>query len=479
MSHAHARDEYRRDQYRGDQYRGDQDRGDKDRGDQDPDDRDPDDRRRRTGAGVTPRLTMDWQRADRAATLREHSARFGPLRANAARRGNRDLLDQIAAAGLTGRGGASFPTAKKMRAVAAGRGPAVVVANGMESEPASEKDQALLARAPHLVLDGISVAATAVGAAEAHLCLSRTRGWLVDSVLAAIAEREQAGADRIGVAVHELPHHYVSSEETALVHWLNGGEAKPTSTPPRPFERGVGKRPTLVDNVETLAHVALIARYGAAWFREAGTGGGAGTMLTTVAGAVSRPGVYEVEAGTSVGDVLELAGLRERSEAVLIGGYFGTWHDLEVIADLPFTAAGLRPAGGSPGAGVLFALPAGTCGLAEAARIMRYLASQGAQQCGPCIFGLPAIADDLAQLAAGRPEGDPLSRMQRRFGVISGRGACRHPDGAVRMAASAIRTFGADAHAHARRRPCLAAHRGRQQTALLPVPRPFAEGDWR
>ena len=431
----------------------------------------------RGGAASSPRLTLDWSQADRAATLREHSGRFGPLPRPAG--GKRDLLDEVAAARLTGRGGAGFPTATKMRAVATGRGPAVVVANGMESEPASEKDKALLARAPHLVLDGISLAAEAVGGAEAHICLPRTRGWLVDVVLAAIAERQQAGIDRIPVAVHELPHHYVSSEETSLVHWLNGGEAKPTTTPPRPFERGVGKRPTLIDNVETLAHLALIARYGASWFREAGTREASGTMLTTVTGSVSRPGVYEVEAGTSVGDLLDLAGLQAGVEAVLIGGYFGTWHDIAAVTGRAFTGAGLHSVGASPGAGVLFALPAEACGLAEAARIMRYLASQGAQQCGPCIFGLPAIADDLAQLAAGRPEGDPLSRMQRRFGVITGRGACRHPDGAVRMAASAVRTFGADAHAHARRRPCLSAHRGRQQTAALPVPRPFADGHWR
>ena len=428
-------------------------------------------------ARAAARLTLDWQHADRAATLREHSRRYGPLQRQTS--GTRDLLDEVAAARLTGRGGAGFPTATKIRAVAGRRGPAVVVANGMESEPASEKDQALLARAPHLVLDGISVAAEAVGASAAHLCLPRTRDWLTECVLAAVTERQRAGLDRIGVAVHELPHHYVSSEETSLVHWLNGGDAKPTTTPPRPFERGVGKRPTLIDNVETLAHLALIARYGAAWFREAGTSEAAGTMLTTVTGAVSRPGVYEVEAGTSVGDILELAGPQPAAEAVLLGGYFGTWHDVAAVADRPFTDAGLRPAGAGPGAGVLFVLPAQACGLTEAARIMRYLASQGAQQCGPCIFGLPAIADDLAQLAAGRPDGDPLSRMQRRLGVISGRGACRHPDGAVRMAASAVRTFGADAHAHARRRPCLSAHRGRQQTALLPVPRPLAEGDWR
>ena len=423
------------------------------------------------------RLTLGWHRSDRAATLREHADRYGPAPFGAMSK--HDLLAQVAAARLTGRGGAGFPTGTKMRAVASKRGPAVVVANGMESEPASEKDQALLARAPHLVLDGIAVAAEAVGATEAHLCLARTRDWLVDIVMAAVSERQRAGLDHVQVSVHDLPHHYVSSEETSLVHWLNGGDARPVTTPPRPFERGVGKRPTLIDNVETLAHVALIARYGARWFREAGLADAAGTMLMTVTGAVRQSGVYEVEAGAAVGDVLALAGVDPGSEAVLIGGYFGTWHSISSVAGLPLTAAGLRQAGGSPGAGVLFALPPGSCGLAEAARIMRFLASQGAQQCGPCTFGLPAISEDLAQLAAGRPDGDALGRMQRRFGVISGRGACRHPDGAVRMAASAMRTFVTDAHSHARRRPCLASHRGGSQAAALPVPRAWAEGEWR
>jgi NADH:ubiquinone oxidoreductase subunit F (NADH-binding) len=423
------------------------------------------------------RLTLGWHHSDRPATLPEHADRYGP--APLGRISGHDLLGHIEAAGLTGRGGAGFPTGTKMRTVASKRGPAVLVANGVESEPASEKDQALLARAPHLVLDGIALAAEAVGASEAHLCLARTRDWLIDIVAVAVGERQQAGLDRVPVSVHDLPHHYVSSEETSLVHWLNGGEAKPLTTPPRPFERGVGRRPTLIDNVETLAHVALIARYGVRWFREAGRAGAAGTMLTTVTGAVRQPGVYEVEAGATIASVLSLAGLDAGSEAVLIGGYFGTWHDISAVGGLPLTAAGLKQAGGAPGAGVLFALPPGSCGLAETARIMRFLASQGAQQCGPCMFGLPAIADDMAQLAAGRPDGDPLGRMQRRFGVISGRGACRHPDGAVRMAASAVRTFAADAHSHARRRPCLASHRGGSRTSVLPVARPWAEQEWR
>ncbi|MGH3302290.1 MAG: NADH-ubiquinone oxidoreductase-F iron-sulfur binding region domain-containing protein [Streptosporangiaceae bacterium] len=392
--------------------------------------------------------------------------------------GQDSLIDEVADAGLTGRGGASFPTGTKMRAVAVGRGRRVVVGNGMESEPASEKDQALLARAPHLVLDGLALAADAVAAAEAHLCLARHRDWLVDGVQDAVAERARAGLDRIPVTVHAVPEGYVASEETALVHWLNGGEARPTFTPPRPFQRGVGKQPTLVANVETLAHVALIARYGARWFWQAGAAGAAGSMLTTVTGAVARPGVYEIEAGARIGAVLTLAGAHQDAEAVLVGGYFGTWHDVGAVAGLPFTRAGLSEVGGAPGAGVLFVLPGAECGLSEAASILGYLASQSAQQCGPCMFGLPAIASDLAQLAAGRPDGDPLGRLQRRFGQISGRGACRHPDGAVRMAASALTAFAAEAHAHSRQRRCLATGRGSWDGAATEPAGRRRDGNW-
>jgi len=426
--------------------------------------------------GLT-RLTAGWQQTGRAATLREHVDRYGPL-PPVGHRGPGSLIDQVSAAGLTGRGGAGFPTGTKLKSVAAGRGPAVVVANGMESEPASEKDQALLARAPHLVLDGLALAAEAVGASEAHLCLAQDRDWLTDIVTAAVAEREHARLDRIPVTVHRVPERYTASEESALVHWLNGGEAKPTKTPPRPFERGVGKRPTLIDNVETLAHVALIGRYGPRWFRQAGLAGAAGSMLTTVSGAVARPGVYEVEAGAQIGDVLALAGAEADAQAVLVGGYFGTWHAVSEVDGLPMTKQGLDRVGGSPGAGILYVLSADECGLAEAARILRYLASQGAEQCGPCMFGLPAIAGDLSQLAARRPDGDPLGRMQRRFGQISGRGACRHPDGAVRMAASALRAFGADAHAHARRRSCLVSHHG-PAAATVGMAHSRGGGDWR
>ncbi len=216
------------------------------------------------------RLTLGWQYRGRPPSLAEHQNRYGPLPASRdGRRSSRGLIEAVTAAGLTGRGGAGFPTGTKMRAVAGRRGPAAVVANGMESEPASEKDQALMAMAPHLVLDGAVLAARAVGAGIVHVCLDRARPGQVAEVWQAVEERRMADLDTVQILVHDLPSRYVSSEETALISWLNGTEARPTTVPPRPFERGVQRCPTLVDNVETLAHIALIARYGPDWFRSA------------------------------------------------------------------------------------------------------------------------------------------------------------------------------------------------------------------
>lgn len=428
----------------------------------------------------TARLMAGWRETSRAAGLSEHLDRYGPLplRGRGGRRAARGLADAVADAGLTGRGGAGFPTGTKMHAVAARGGTAVVVANGMESEPASSKDEALLSLAPHLALDGAVLAAEAVGAQVVHLCMSRLRPGLIDRVLAAVACREQARMDPVPIQVHALPDHYVSGEESALIRWLNGGEAKPVQAPPLPYERGVRRLPTLVDNVETLAHIALIARYGPAWFRQAGRPDATGTMLVTISGAVDYPGVREIELGTGVGEVLARSGVARSAEAVLVGGYFGSWHDARDIAAAPMSGKELSRLGASPGAGVLVALPAAACGLTETARVLAYLAAQSARQCGPCMFGLASIAGDFAQLAAGRAGDALLERLGRRLEIISGRGACRHPDGAIRLAASALCTFAADVSAHARHQPCAAA-RGHRDHGVLPVPGPRPEEGWR
>ena len=424
------------------------------------------------------RLLHGWYATGGPAGLAEHLGRYGPpplpRTADAADR----LIRAVEDAGLTGRGGAAFPTGRKLRTVAAGRGTAVVVANGMESEPASRKDETLLDLAPHLVLDGAALAAAAVGADVAHLCLPRTRQDQADALREAVGERQRAGTDPFPVQVHELPHHYVSSEETSLVRWLNGGDARPLATPPRQFEQGVGRRPTLIDNVETLAHLALIARYGPGWFRGAGRPDAAGTTLVTLSGALRTPGVYEVPMGRPLGEVLEVAGgAAEPLAAVLLGGFFGSWLPVGQALHVPFAKQDLASLGAGPGAGVIVALPARACGLAEAARVVGYLAAQSARQCGPCRLGLPAVAADFADLAWGNPTPELARRLEGRAGLLAGRGACRHPDGASRFAATALRVFADDVRHHLSLGPCSAAgHEPVMPVPDTPVP---ADREWR
>ena len=401
----------------------------------------------------------------RPAGLRGHERQHGPM--PMLRRPGR-LIDVVEASGLTGRGGAGFPAGRKMRSVAAGPGSKVLIANGAEGEPASLKDRLLLSRLPHLVLDGVALAAHAVGADQAYLCVHGTQDGLLDGLEHAVTERLAAGLDPVPVQVTGIPGRYVSSEQSSIVQFLNGGPAKPTFSPPRPHERGVNGNPTLVHNVETLAHVALIARYGDRWFRGAGSPSAPGTMLVTVRGAVARPGVYEIEMGTPIGRVVTLAGGSAGAlQGLLVGGYFGAWLPVQAAWPLPMTHTSLKAAGGALGAGIVIALPASVCPIAETARVVRYLAEENAGQCGPCMFGLPALADALGDLAyhGGREGG--VDRVSTLLPLIERRGACRHPDGAAQLVRSVLRAFPADAHWHERTGSC----GGVGRPPLLPLPR--------
>ncbi|HEX9066300.1 MAG TPA: NADH-ubiquinone oxidoreductase-F iron-sulfur binding region domain-containing protein [Streptosporangiaceae bacterium] len=396
--------------------------------------------------GRLPRLLPAGFVAD-PVRLADHLARYGPPAPRpSGRRAREAMIAEVDRAGLAGRGGAGFPTGRKLAAVAARRN-AIVVANGTEGEPASAKDKVLLAQSPHLVLDGAVAAAELVGASQAIIV---THPAVTDIVAAAAAERRRARLDRVRLSVTDAADRFVAGEASAVVHWLERGVPTPKSTPRRLSEHGLHGRPTLVQNVETLAHLALIARHGAAWFRALGTEAEPGSMLVTLAGAVADPGVYEVAIGASLRDVLAAAGGAEGPlSALLIGGYFGSWVDAGTALRLPLSEAGLRGAGAGVGAGLIAALPADSCGLAEAARIARYLAAESAGQCGPCVFGLDAIAGQMERLASGR--GPDLARLSRWIGQVgSGRGACKHPDGAVSMVSSALRTFEPEIEQHAR-----------------------------
>ena len=394
---------------------------------------------------VEARLVTAMRSTGRPTSLADHVARYGWVDPR------RDLITLVERSGLRGRGGGGFPTGRKLAAVVAAGGRPIVVVNAAEGEPASGKDKVLLRRAPHLVLDGAAAAATAIGAREVVIAVGSDAPAERAIVAAALAER----TERLRWRLAPVPPDFVAGEETALLQVLAGGAAKPTLKPPFPFERGLGGAPTLVQNAETLAQLALIARYGAGWFRALGTAAEPGTALVTLSGAVARPGVYEIELGSPLSALLAQAGgTTEPISAFLVGGYFGGWTRDE--------AKPLDSANGL-GAGVVVALPARACGLRESARVARYLAGESAGQCGPCTHGLAALAGGLEQIAAGGA--DDRHRLERWAAQVSGRGACRHPDGAARFVTSTLSAFADEIALHLRTGRC-----GGRDLRTLPTP---------
>lgn len=415
-----------------------------------------------------------------AMSLERHLAVHGePPGVEGARRRGRArasaLIEEIERSGLLGHGGAAFPTAAKMRAVAAAGRRSIVVANGAEGEPASLKDRTLLELVPHLVLDGAVLAARAVGAEEAIVCVCESAGAALEGVTVAIAERERTLGDAgVRVELAAVPGHYVAGQESALVNHLNGGPALPTFTPPLPFERGVRGRPTLVNNVETLAHLALLARHGATWFRQLGTPSQPGSALVTLSGPVGHPGVYEIEHGSPLSSLIEASGgLTSRPRAVLLGGYAGAWIGAERLGAVALSNEHLAAHGAGLGAGIVLLLSEQACPVSETARGARWLAGQSARQCGPCFHGLDALADTLEEVAGGAARGKAAQRLQRLAALTQRRGACAHPDGAVEFVLSAVEAFAAEFADHARHGACEAC--GRAPELPLPARPPATE----
>jgi NADH:ubiquinone oxidoreductase subunit F (NADH-binding) len=294
---------------------------------------------------------------------------------------------------------------------------------------------------------------------------------LQERLRAAIAERAAAGVDVAAVEIFDAPPRFLAGEESALASRISGDPAMPRFKPPRVFERGVVGRPTLVHNVETLAHIALIARYGPAWFRAAGTPGEPGSMLCTLHQADGQRDVVETGLGTPLRDLLRLDG----TQAVLSGGYHGAWVPAADAARMTLSNADLRAAGAFVGAGVLVALPARCCGIAETARVARYLALESAGQCGPCFNGLPRIAAALDEVASPRPDPRAVTDIIRWAGLVEGRGACHHPDGTTRFVRSALHVFREEIRNHSAGR-CV--DPARQPFLPLPADAALDASDW-
>ncbi|HWM35855.1 MAG TPA: NADH-ubiquinone oxidoreductase-F iron-sulfur binding region domain-containing protein [Streptomyces sp.] len=367
-----------------------------------------------------------------------------------------DLAENI---DLRGRGGAGFPFSRKLTSVietARRRQDArtAVVVNGSEGEPSCLKDTALLLYTPHLVIDGALLVARALKTDDVSICV--TRPDVERSLRDAVAERGPANPR---VRVTRMPEAFVTGESSSLVNGLNQLPVLPSGTGVRASESGVAGLPTMVSNTETFAQLAVAARLGALDFRNVGLPTEPGTVLLTVGG----DRVVETPFGAPLPYILGLCGI-DQGQGVLIGGYHGRWLKRDLVWSARISRDSLTSFGSTLGAGAVLPLPEETCPVGELELVARWMAKESAGQCGPCVLGLPALADTLAWAADGGGQ-EALDAVYARANAVKGRGACSHPDGTARLVESTLDAFPEDFELHALGQGC-----GRPVLSSLAVP---------
>jgi [NiFe] hydrogenase diaphorase moiety large subunit len=349
----------------------------------------------------------EW--ADRGKALRDLLSRYSPA----------ELLRVVSDSGLRGRGGAGFPTGKKWQIAAGYPPPRVLVCNADESEPGTFKDRLLLQHQPWRVLKGMLLAAYAIGADRAMLYLCSDYAYLKPQLEDCLRAMEAAGllGDEIAgstfscrIDLYLGAGAYICGEESALLESLEGRRGEPRLRPPFPVEAGWKGRPTVVNNVETLAYIPHIAARGAAWFREAGTVESAGTKLFSLCGDVQRPGVYELPLGTTLGELIAGPGGGVRGELgfVLLGGAAGRVLGADCLnRPLDFEH--------QVGNGAVTVFHAGRQPIEVAANLLRFFSRETCGGCLPCRTGVP---EAFALFASAGPQG-LTPRQQATFHQLS------------------------------------------------------------
>jgi NADH-quinone oxidoreductase subunit F len=375
------------------------------------------------------------------------------------------VIAEVEASGLRGRGGAAFPTARKWSLAAQSPGePHYVVANGGEHEPGSLKDRLLIARHPHKILEGIALCAFATGASRAYLYLIEDMTEARAAAQRAIDEAASAGligAQILGsrfsleITLALAPPTYVAGEETAALEVIEGRKAWPRQKPPFPGQAGLFGKPTTVNNVETLACVPSIIRDGAAQYRKLGASDTPGTMLCTLDDRVARPGVYEVPFGITLRDLIYTHGGGPKSGRG-IRGILPAMSSSFLPAgalDTPMTHDALKAAGSSLGCGGVSFIEEGECAVERVATIAEFFKTEQCGQCPPCRMETGTLATVMRQVRAGT-DADYAAQVDKITAFAKGKGYCSLIAMAAAPVQSALRCFPGDFAHHARHGAC-------------------------
>ncbi len=343
------------------------------------------------------------------------------------------VINALTASGLRGMGGAGFPTGRKWGLVAAQQAiPKYVICNADESEPGTFKDRQILAEQPHLVLEGLLLGMAVVGAEEGWVFIRHEYGQEEAVIRGEIEALRAAGlvgqavlpgkgaagsGRRLSVEVFTSPGGYILGEESALIECMEGHRGEPRNKPPFPGTYGLWGQPTLMNSVETFAHVPVIVANGADWWKAQGTGGGTGLKFFAVSGHVERPGVYCVPMGTTARQLLELAGGVSGGRqvgAIQPGGASSNFLGPDQL-DVPLNFDTLAAAGSMLGSGALVVMAEGTDLLAAATNVLRFFRNESCGKCVPCRVGSAKAHRILSDLLA---DGGGVAEVDGRIGEL-------------------------------------------------------------
>lgn len=375
-------------------------------------------------------------------------------------RTSESVIETLKAAGLRGMGGAGFPTGAKWEIVRRAPGEVrYVVCNADESEPGTFKDRHTLERAPHLVLEGMLVAAAVTGAAEAILYIRHEYPGPRAAFAQELERARQRGllADAPPVRIFDSPGGYICGEETALLEALEGKRAEPRNKPPFPGTHGLWGRPTLINNVETFALATAILHRGAAWYREHGRNGGSGLKLIGLSGDVRRPGVYEVPLGITIRQFIEECGggmLPGRELYAVCPGGASSGFLPATLADTPLDFRALAEVGSMLGSGAVVAVGRGRCVLDLALNLVRFFRNESCGKCVPCRVGTEKLVALLDGWRRGEGREEDAALIEELAAAMADASICGLGQVAPAPIVSALKYWPDELLAHLRERRC-------------------------